>query len=126
MIHLDTHVIVWLFLGEIERFPPLLRRRLGNATPLYSPMARVELAFLHEIGRLRVSAGEVLDTLAGFTGLRAAESSFERVAQIAATLTWTRDPFDRMIAAHALADDLPLATRDETVRAHCPVAIWEG
>jgi PIN domain nuclease of toxin-antitoxin system len=47
------------------------------------------------------------------------------VTAIAATLGWTRDPFDRVIVAHALADDLPLLTRDERIRRHCPLARWD-
>lgn len=125
MIHLDTHAVVWLYLGQTERFPAALRARLGSSRPLYSPMVRLELAFLHEVGRLVVEPAVLLDALAGFAGLRVAEGSFERVAQIAATLTWTRDPFDRVIAAHALADDLPLVTRDATMLANCPTAVWD-
>lgn len=124
MIHLDTHAVVWLYLGEVERFPALLRERLASARPLYSPMVRVELALLQEVGRIAAGPAEILDALAGIADLRVAESSFERVAQIAATLTWTRDPFDRLIAAHALADDLPLVTRDANILANCPAAMW--
>ncbi|HLG72825.1 MAG TPA: type II toxin-antitoxin system Phd/YefM family antitoxin [Chloroflexota bacterium] len=39
-------------------------------------------------------------------------------------ITWTRDPFDRLIAAHALATDTPLLTKDETIRQHLPLAWW--
>jgi PIN domain nuclease of toxin-antitoxin system len=126
MIHIDTHVVVWLYEGKIERLPASARNWLTGRRPLVSPMVRLELAFLNEIGRVRVPAAEILDSLAGFAGLRAAESDFVRVSQIAAGLVWTRDPFDRMIAAHALADDLPLLTADTTMRANCAVARWEG
>ena len=125
MIHLDTHAAVWLYTGEIERFPPSLRDRLAASRPYVSPMVRLELALLYEIGRLTVTPAELLDTLSGYCGLRLAESDFVRVSQIAATLRWARDPFDRVIAAHAMADDLPLVTRDTTMLAHCPVAVWD-
>lgn len=125
MIHVDTHVIVWLYAGETDRFPANVAAILDQAVLLYSPAARLELALLHEIGRITVSAPELLDDLAGRLGLRVAESSFERVAQVASTLSWTRDPFDRLIAAHALADDLPLLTADRRMLAGCGVTRWE-
>ena len=124
MIHLDTHVVVWLYQGEVERFPGPVRARLGAAIPMVSPAVRLELAFLHEIGRRGPPAGEVLEALEGLAGLRVAAGGFERVSQIAALLGWTRDPFDRLVAAHALADDVPLVTRDRVLLEHCPVAVW--
>jgi len=124
MIHLDTHVVVWLYQGRREAFPPSLAEWIGVERPLVSPMVRVELAFLHELGRLTVPARDVLDALEDQIGLGRAEAPFERVAGIAAGLGWTRDPFDRMIAAHALADDVPLITRDALLLARCAVARW--
>jgi len=124
VIHLDTHAVVWLYQGRTEAFPPALLRFIGTQRPLISPMVRLELALLHQIGRLLVPAETIVEGLRDVADLRVAESSFDRVAAIAAGLAWTRDPFDRLIAAHALADDLPLITRDETILAHCGVALW--
>lgn len=45
-------------------------------------------------------------------------------AHAAAGLTWTRDPFDRMIAAHAIVADTPLLTADRTILDHLPLASW--
>ena len=125
MIHLDTHAVVWLYEGRVEAFPAALLARIGRMRPLVSPAVRLELAFLHEIGRLTAPPSTVLDALAAEIDLGVAEASFERVVGIATRLLWTRDPFDRLIAAHAMADDLPLVTRDRTIRAHCPVSWWD-
>ncbi len=124
MIHLDTHVVVWLYEGRVERLSPLARTLLAGARPLVAPMVRLELALLYEIGRISVPAPTILEALRIDADLGAAEAPFDRVAAIAATLDWTRDPFDRLIVAHALADDLPLLTRDEAIRRHCPIARW--
>ncbi len=123
-MHLDTHVAVWLYQGDIERIPIATRESLGRVRPLVSPMVRIELELLHEIGRLTVPAAVILDELRSVAGLGVAESRFDRVAAIAAGLKWTRDPFDRMIAAHALADDLPLVTKDQVMLSECAVARW--
>ncbi|MBW8060344.1 MAG: type II toxin-antitoxin system VapC family toxin [Solirubrobacterales bacterium] len=40
-------------------------------------------------------------------------------------LSWTHDPFDRLIAAHAIVADAPLITADRTILAHLPLAIWD-
>jgi PIN domain nuclease of toxin-antitoxin system len=125
MIHLDTHALIWLYEGRTEKFPPSLLQWLGHVRPMVSPMVRVELALLHEIGRLTTTPPTILDAMRAHADLGIAESSFDRVAHIAATIRWTRDPFDRLIAAHAQADDVPLITCDETLLQHCPVARWE-
>ncbi|MDP2309891.1 MAG: PIN domain-containing protein [Pseudomonadota bacterium] len=124
MIHLDTHVVVWLYQGRRDAFPAAVLDLLATRRPLVSPMVRLELAFLQEIGRLTVEPEEILGALRDVADLGAAESGFERVAALAGTLLWTRDPFDRLIAAHALADDLPLVTKDTTMLANCRVARW--
>ena len=38
---------------------------------------------------------------------------------------WTRDPFDRLIAAQAIVADAPLVTADRTILEHLPLATWD-
>jgi PIN domain nuclease of toxin-antitoxin system len=125
VIHLDTHVVLWLFEGRIERLSAVALGLLRTGDPLISPMVRVELALLHEVGRVHRTPATILDAMRIEANLRVAEPSFERVSAIASTLTWTRDPFDRLIVAHAMADDLPLLTKDRTILANAPIARWD-
>jgi PIN domain nuclease of toxin-antitoxin system len=50
---------------------------------------------------------------------------FQIIIAEAAKLTWTRDPFDRIICAAARAAGAPLLTRDADILANEPSAFWD-
>lgn len=58
-------------------------------------------------------------------GLEIADASLHELVQAATDLSWTRDPFDRLIAAHAIVLDAPLLTADRTILEHLPLAAWD-
>lgn len=126
MIHLDTHVVVWLFVeGREARLGSGARKALQRAERIeYSPAVRLELQFLLEIGRLRANPSVVLSDLGSRMGLRECQSSFPAVAAAAAAVDWTRDPFDRLIVGQANLTGASLVTRDRIIRAHLDTAIW--
>jgi PIN domain nuclease of toxin-antitoxin system len=39
-------------------------------------------------------------------------------------LSWTRDPFDRLIVAQAAVRDAPLLTKDRAIRRRYRAAVW--
>jgi PIN domain nuclease of toxin-antitoxin system len=125
LIFLDTHVAVWLF-AEADRIPASVQTTLDAAELYVSPMVRLELSLLNEIKRLRDPASAVLGALSHDIGLEVEESGWVRAAEIADHLTWTRDPFDRLIAAHAMAFGAALCTRDSAMRNHYAEAFWES
>ncbi|MEW5851088.1 MAG: PIN domain-containing protein [Myxococcota bacterium] len=125
VIYVDTHVVVWLFAGMVRPFPPGAARRLESNQLLISPMVSLELQYLHEIGRVNQPSAHVVQDLANRVGLAVADTPFQKVISVAAQQQWTRDPFDRVITAQAMADGVALLTRDETIRAHCPLAVWD-
>lgn len=90
-----------------------------------SPVASLELAYLHEVGRARDPLATMLEQLRRDTGLEIDDVSAEALAQAAAGLSWTRDPFDRLIAAHAVLTGAPLLTADRTILEHLPQAVWD-
>jgi PIN domain nuclease of toxin-antitoxin system len=88
-------------------------------------MVRLELAYLHEIGRILDPADVVLDALGPALQLRDSEAPFAAVTRRAVELSWTRDPFDRLLAANALVDEAWLVTADEAMLEHVPCAVWD-
>jgi PIN domain nuclease of toxin-antitoxin system len=124
VIHLDTHVVVWLYAGDLRRFSPAARRRLDREDLRISPMVALEVQYLHEVGRILENAGVVLSDLARKLGLAQAEGDFSAVAAAALGLDWTRDPFDRLIVAHAALYGATLLTKDRSIRRNYRHAVW--
>lgn len=108
----------------MRRIPRTIRARLEAEAPFVSPIVELELTYLYEIGRVSEPASAPLAALRRSIGLEIADASVAELTQAATNLTWTRDPFDRLIAAHALVADVPLITADETIRANLPLALW--
>lgn len=124
MILLDTHVVAWLHAGLVERFPPRARELLEREQLAISPLVCLELQYLHEIGRLSEPAEPVIAGMGRALGLRVSDCSLAALVDEATGLDWTRDPFDRLIAAHATIEQAPLLTADKGIHAHLPSAVW--
>ncbi|MPZ88978.1 MAG: PIN domain-containing protein [Nitriliruptorales bacterium] len=125
-MHLDTHVLVWLF-GQQRRRIPASAQGLMEREPLaISPMVHLELAYLYEVSKVSVPADEVLGALIPVLELTVSRAPFPAVVARAAGMTWSRDPFDRLIAAQALTDGAALLTADKTLLANVPTAVWDA
>ena len=125
LIYLDTHVVVWLYAQGSAALSPRAAHELEAAAELRcSPMARLEVQYLFEVGRITEPALVVMDELAATLGMRICDTPFFAVVREAEQQTWTRDPFDRLIVAQAELNGAPLLTKDETIHAAYPRAVW--
>lgn len=125
MILLDTHVVVWLYAGQLGRFSERAIAELENNELAISPVVELELAYLNEIDRITVQPESIIGDLAARIGLTVDQIGLGPLCAAATELSWTRDPFDRLQAAHALTAGLPLLTRDVTLRQHLALAVWD-
>lgn len=123
MIHLDTHVAVWLRMGDRRRLKPV-RELLARGPLGLSPFVVLELQALFEIGRLRETGRWITEQLAEDHGVEVVTAHLAGAAERALDMSFTRDPFDRLIAAHALVANATLLTSDELLRAHVSCARW--
>ena len=122
LILLDTNAVIWLHSGH-RRARPLVRTR-GR---LYvSPVSLLEIQFLLELGRLRLRSGGSVEELAEDERWLLDEPSSSRWFLKAVGESWTRDPFDRLVVAHARLRGWRIATGDrEVVRHYGPASCME-
>lgn len=125
-LQLDTHVVVWLYTDASRSIPERVREALSEASELtISLIVLLELGYLHELGRLPATPHKVLRELARLVGLGVDQTPFATVVDAALRISWTRDPFDRLIVAQSMAAGVPLVTADKTILANHPSAIWK-
>lgn len=123
--YLDTHVAVWLAEGTLGRQSRRALSLVGRSDILISPMVALELEFLYELKRSALRARDVLLKLEHETGARVCDLSFPEITNSAIDEKWTRDPFDRVIVAHAKANGwAALVSADETIARHYARTVW--
>lgn len=124
MIYLDTHVIVWLYAGLVEKFSQEIKDLINENDLVISPIVQLELQFLYEIQRVTQAPDIIVTDLSKRLGLQICEQDFTTIVHQAMPLSWTRDPFDRLIVANASLKDDILLSKDQNILSHYPHARW--
>ena len=109
MILLDTNAVIWLDQNH-KRVRALAH---SSSRLLVSPATLLELQMLEESGRLRLRSRlrGVIDSDRWEIDEPPALQWFEHSAEE----SWTRDPFDRLIVAHARLRRVRLASGDGAI-----------
>jgi len=91
---------------------------------LISPIVQLELQYLKEIDRITANSALIVETLNCSIGLKICDQSFTHAVTEAIDLSWTRDPFDRVIVAQSHARQIPLLTKNQNILKNSPLAFW--
>jgi len=124
LVYLDTHVVVFLYAGLIDKIGKKARIAIEKSGVKISPIVALELQYLYETGRTNVPAEPVIKELAEAIGLTVCDMNFIDVCLKALEVSWTRDPFDRLIVANAMIAEAPLITKDRSIRRRYSRALW--
>ena len=125
---LDTHTFIWsLFLSS--ELSATARGMIEAADAAYvAPISFYEITQKHRLGKWP-ELDPVIDQLLPLwraQGTQIAPYTAE-IAFLAGAMQWShRDPFDRMIAATAIALGCPLISKDAAFDGLCGVPEWQG
>ena len=124
MIYLDTHVVVWLYAGKVEKLSEQAKGLINDHEVFVSPVVRLELQYLFEIQRIADEANEIVFDLSDRIGLKMCDKGFNTIVSGALDFSWTRDPFDRIIVANAAINRNILVTKDQNILDNYEKAMW--
>jgi PIN domain nuclease of toxin-antitoxin system len=117
---LDTHTFLWLMSGSGKLSKKARALFADERAFLLLSVASVwEIALKSDKGKIVAPAELVDDAIAAF---RIEElpvrTSHVRRASLLPVIEGHKDPFDRLIAAQAILEDVPLVTNDAWLRRH--------
>ncbi|MFH1940591.1 MAG: PIN domain-containing protein [bacterium] len=124
VVYLDTHVVVWLYSGDMSLLSKAAIQAIEKDDLLISPAVELELQYLLETDRITVPPHEIINSLAVDVGLRKCNQHFATVITHAVQIQWTRDPFDRLIVGQAAIQQMPLLTKDRSILSNYSMAFW--
>lgn len=124
LVFLDTHVIVWLYDAVRNKFTKKALETINECEVKISPTSKLELEYLFEIKRIKSKPDPIIASLENSVGASVSQSSYIKLIDTAVTLSWTKDPFDRLLVADALINNAYLVTKDKEILKNYPLAVW--
>jgi PIN domain nuclease of toxin-antitoxin system len=123
----DTHALLWQ-LTRPERLGKAARRAFaaaesGKAVCLVPAIVLIEVALLHQRGRIGVSASHIAELLVSQPAYAVLPIEIQQCLEFAA-LVGIHDPMDRLIAAAARISQSRLLSSDEVFDPHVD-RVWD-
>jgi PIN domain nuclease of toxin-antitoxin system len=124
---LDTHSFLWFISGSL-RISPSARTLIGDPAnqPFLSVASLWEMAIKVSLGKL--SLGQPFDTLIpqqlSLNGIALLGITISHTAEVARLPFHHRDPFDRLLIAQAITEQMPIVSGDTAFDAYAVTRLW--
>ena len=115
---LDTHTLLW-FLQDDPQLPEMVANEITNI----ENNCYVSIASLWEIA-IKINLGKFASYLAD-NDIEVLQIGFDHLIQVATLDLHHRDPFDRIIIAQGLVENLTIITKDEHFPSYTDKILWK-
>ena len=123
---LDTHAFIWWF-EEEGRLSSHARDTISAAADVFLSIASCwEMAIKVSSGKLTLAKPieRLVPEQLGLNGFQLLQIDLDDVARVATLPFHHRDPFDRLLAAQALSDELTIVSADPVFRKYGVKRVW--
>lgn len=118
---LDTHALVWWDSGDLPR--SVSRRIEGAEVVFVSAVVAWEIAIKSSLGRLVAKAP--VEAVLGDYGFLELPVTIRHADTVKTLPSHHRDPFDRLLVAQALVDNLVIVSADRLLRRYEVPVVWD-
>ena len=112
---LDTHIVIWLYEKRLGLLSEKAMKQIEENELFISPVVKLEIEYLYEIEKIRDNSDTICSFLEKYIDLNIENTSFLEIIKVSLNEKWTRDPFDRIIVAHAKLLDYSLISKDKEI-----------
>ena len=124
---LDTHIFLWFVFAELQLNAATRTLVEDEENVKFLSMASVwEMAIKHSIGKLPLVQpfNQFLSEQIERGGFRLLPITFEHLVQVSSVPMHHRDPFDRLIIAQSLTDNMAVISADKAFDAYGITRLW--
>ena len=123
---LDTHAFLWFINGSVELSPQAKNIIQNPANTLYLSIAVFwEIAIKLIIGKISIDMSfDELKNEADKNDFQILPIQFEDIRVLTTLELYHKDPFDRILIAQAIQNDMTMITKDSNFEAYPVKIIW--
>jgi PIN domain nuclease of toxin-antitoxin system len=123
---LDTHTFLWFVMGN-PRITPKIRAQIEDNENFVSIVSVWEIAIKSGIGKLTLELpfDDFIDRQIAPNGIQLLDIKLEHLKVVATLPLHHRDPFDRLLIAQSIVEEIVLISADSVFSLYPVQSMWE-